>query len=432
MDQATSASTTAPHSAGTPAAGDTRAAALWIVLGFTFLNSLGSGVVSNGIFFMTDTFFGFSRVQNFLLGIVYGLAYIPAALGIGPLLKRLPAGHRVLNTRSVLATVMLGMGAFCWLPWAGGLATGQTVPPAWTVWVLMVGYSGLSGMLWPMVESYVSGGRSGGPLRGAIGKFNVCWSSSLVVALLVVAPMVETRAVEALQGLGALHILAGLFLLGFPARPAGHAHVEHHHVPPIYRELLTLFRWLLPMAYVVLAALGPYLPIAGASLGLSAATATMVAAIWTAARVGTFILTERWHGWHGHRATPHVGAGLLLTGFACIVLGPAFLPAVLGLPAYVLGLVAFGVGIGVVYAATLYYTMAVGSAEVEAGGLFEALIGSGYVIGPACGLLAAWLVRGGWLPERGLEPVMLGLVATIAGVIMTIAVRRAIRQRAAG
>jgi hypothetical protein len=50
------------------------------------------------------------------------------------------------------------------------------------------------------------------------------------------------------------------------------------------------------------------------------------------------------------------------------------------------GLVCLGVGLGVVYYAALYYAMAVGHAQVDAGGTHEALIGAGYTVGPAAGL----------------------------------------------
>lgn len=404
---------------------------LWVVLAFAFVNSLGSGVVSNGIFFMTDAFFKFSKGENFALGVVYGLAYVPGALLIGPLLKRLPRSHAVLNTRSAIGAALVGMGACCWLPWAAGVATGREVPPAWTVWVLMFVYSGLSGMLWPMVESYISGGRTGHRLRGAIGKFNIAWSSALVLALLVLGPLAEKYAVAALQGLGALHALSAVLLAGFPRKPAGHAHEHHAAHPAVYEELLALFKWLLPMAYMVLAALSPYLPVARESLGLSSAAGVWLAAVWTAARVITFVVAERWHGWHGQRWMPRLGSGLLLGGFAVIVLAPPFLPPAVAFPLFLAGLATFGVGIGAIYTATLYYTMAVGAAEVEAGGTFEALIGSGYVLGPLCGLAAVGLVQTGAIAPRGLEPAMLAMVGLLAALATTLAIRQALRQRSA-
>ena len=41
---------------------------------------------------------------------------------------------------------------------------------------------------------------------------------------------------------------------------------------------------------------------------------------------------------------------------------------------------------GVTYYAAIYYALALGRAEVEAGGTHEALIGGGYMVGPGIGL----------------------------------------------
>jgi MFS family permease len=51
------------------------------------------------------------------------------------------------------------------------------------------------------------------------------------------------------------------------------------------------------------------------------------------------------------------------------------------------GLAVMGFGIAMTYCGALYYALAVQSAEIDAGGKHEALIGLGYTLGPACGLL---------------------------------------------
>jgi uncharacterized membrane protein YuzA (DUF378 family) len=53
------------------------------------------------------------------------------------------------------------------------------------------------------------------------------------------------------------------------------------------------------------------------------------------------------------------------------------------------GFAPLGAGVGVVYYAALYYAMAVGRAQVEAGGTHEGLIGAGYAAGPLVGLAGA-------------------------------------------
>jgi hypothetical protein len=76
------------------------------------------------------------------------------------------------------------------------------------------------------------------------------------------------------------------------------------------------------------------------------------------------------------------------------------------------GLAMFGAGHGTIYYAGLYYAMAVGGAEVDAGGRFEALIGLGYVIGPLAVMLCdeskGQLVGATWAAA------MLGLVPALA------------------
>src|SRR6185503_11401741 len=74
-----------------------------------------------------------------------------------------------------------------------------------------------------------------------------------------------------------------------------------------------------------------------------------------------------------------LAAGALALGLAAVMLAPS-------LPLVAVGLVVFGVGMGLTYYAALYYSLAVGHAAVDAGGAFEALIGFGYFAGPLLGL----------------------------------------------
>jgi len=405
---------------------------LWAVLAFAFINSLGSGVVSNGIFFMAKENFGFSPSQNYLLAIIYGLAYIPAAMAIGPLLRRMTAAHGLFNPRLAVATCIVVMAITCWLPWFGQWLAGTPKPPAWTLWALMPIYSACCGLLWPMVESFLSGGRTGLQLRSAIGRFNVSWSSALVIGMLAVSPLAQTQGVLALQLIGVCHILSLVTLIPFPTFPAKHEHhAQGRTHPAVYFQLLALFRWLLPLAYVVLAALIPYLPIATSQLALSIGVGAAIGAVWPASRCLCFLALERWHGWHGRWATPVVGVACLLCGFILAVLAPILLPWTPGLVGLMAGLVIFGTGMATIYAAALYYTMEVGAAEVEAGGLFETLIGTGYVIGPGCGLIAVGLASGGFISVGQREPLMIALVSAVAAIILVFAIRQARRSRVA-
>lgn len=397
---------------------------LWCVLLFTFTNSIGSAVSNAGIFFLAESRFGFSKAESFGIGMLYGLMYIPAAMLVGPLLRRLPAESSWANPRGVLAVIMLGMAAVCLVP--------ALWPQGWSIWVFMAVYSPLAGMLWPITESYVSGGRSGRGLRSAIGRFNLSWSSALVVALLAMAPYVKAYPLTLLMVLAGVHGATALVLMGFSRAPAAHGHEEHEPHPESYHRLLAFVRILLPTAFMFVAALAPYLATARKQLGLSEQSGPILASVWMASRVATFFFLERWLGWHGKWVTPLLGVACLLLGFAAVVLAPSVLGTQSpSLWVFVAGLGVFGVGVGTIYCAALYYAMEVGSAEVDAGGTHEMLIGIGYTIGPVCGLAGAMLFRDP-TSVRG-EQLMLVLISAL-GLLATgyalWAARRAVTPRA--
>jgi hypothetical protein len=164
-------------------------------------------------------------------------------------------------------------------------------------------------------------------------------------------------------------------------------------------------------------------------MGIASGWQPPLAATWMVGRVGTFLLMERWHGWHGRWYPAVGGVILLLGGFGLAVLSPH-----LGSPAamragMIGGLAGFGIGMATIYTAALYYAMEVQNSEVSAGGTHEALIGVGYTAGPACGLLAAEMVVRGPARQGSEDVIMLGLVGAIAvGAVGVAAWRAAGRQ----
>jgi hypothetical protein len=396
------------------------------VLAFTFLNSIGSAVVYAGVFFLAKSQYGFSEQDNFLLALVYGVTYIPAALGIGPLLRRLARAG--ISPRAVLGFIMVTMAAMCVLPYLASLGEmpGQAAAARarWPIWVAVSVYSPLSGALWPIVESFLAGGRSEGELRTAIGRFNICWSSALVVTLLAMSPLVDKHALVVLNALSVVHLSCAALLVVFAPRPGRHA--EHHsHTPPLrYHQLLSVLRILLPTAFLFISALSPYIPAVLSELKVKGELVTVVAATWYAARVATFFWMERWHGWHGSWSTPIAGLVFLGVSFGVVVLSP-LAGVQVGLGVLLIGLVGFGIGVGIIYAAALYYAMEVGSDGVDAGGMHETLIGIGYSVGPLCGLLAGAAVKQGVVGPERFQVVMLGLVTGLAVLVSGYALLRA-------
>lgn len=406
-------------------------APLWAVCGFTALNSLATGILNNGVYFLADTAYGFGRLENYALGVVLGGTYIVGALGVGPLLQRACVRIPWLTHRTVLIAIMAMLAALCVLPWAAaGFEDGADSGGAWSIWVLAVGYGPLTGALWPIVESYVSGGRRGAALRDAIGTWNIVWSASVAGALWMIGPLVTPAPRVVLAGLGGVLLAAIAFLPAMGLDPGRHEHDDGHVIPPDYERHLAVFRILLPVAYFVVSAIGPNLPTALERLGVADAWRTPLAATWMVVRIPAFVLLARWHAWHGRWWMSVVGAGSLAVGFALAVLGPAMLadraPTV-GIVVLQGGLALVGIGMALVYVGALYYVSAARHGAVGAGGSHEALIGAGYVGGPACGLAASGAVEAGMIGSSAFGPGVVSLVGIVLVASSVVAWRRARR-----
>lgn len=404
-----------------------RVAPMGAVLAVTFINSVATGIPYNGIWYITKNVYGFSATANFALGVLLGVTYVFGALATGPIVRRLKARGVAKGERDVLLGLTLIMTVMAALPLSMFFFMSPETRPqgAWSIWVYMGVYSTLCGGFWPIVESFLSGGRTASELRGAIGKFNITWSSSLILSLWCLVPFNVTQQVFALGVGSLLHIVSLYWLMRLPREPGEHPH-ETHEVPAIYRVLLPVHRVLLPMAYLVMYALSPLLPSLLDALAVGARWQPAVASAWLAARVGMFTLLERWHGWHGRWITATAGTVLLLGGFTLAILSPEIAAGTMGVVVLVIGLLLFGAGAAAVYCGALYYGLEVGAAEVEAGGMHEAMIGVGYTLGPASGLLPAWLVATNTLQGEWQHRVMLGLVGvmTAGGITFALAVKR--------
>jgi hypothetical protein len=408
---------------------------------FTFINSMGGSVVtSNALFFLTKQGFEFSQAMNFLLGSLLGVAYIAGALGAQPTLRWLRARVASLSTRGMMAALMVILAALCAVPQAAVWLSPDGSRSPGPVWFTVLAYSLGSGMLWPMVESYVSGGRSGRDLRSTMGAWNVVWSGAGLVITAIVAPFAKQAATLAIFAIGCLHVVSLAPLARLKDEPADHVEGEHEPHPPVYADLLVTFRFLLPLAYLVMSAVGSYLPSLADRLGLlrnwSLAGAAfsiggLLPLAWVGARVAVFALLERWQAWHGRWSFAIWSGGLLLVGFAGIVLA-GLCPPGIGVSVALAGLVAFGAAASAIYTAAIYYAMEVGKADVNAGGAHEALIGVGYMLGPGIGLGWTLAAERGALSPRLFEPAMLATVGVIACLVAAYVARRVARHGGAG
>lgn len=347
---------------------------LGALLALTFLASLGTGIVWNGIAFIVEQEYRYDAARTQWLYVFMGVLYVVAAFGAGRVLRRL---NRWTTPRGFLGWILVAQGLVCLGP--------LLIRSPWIVWVVTAVLSITAAWLWPVVESYLASGRHGRAMRSALGWWNLTWMAAVAGALFLIAPLLKEHARWALISLAGINGLALLTLAPLRPRPGEHDEAEgSRSITPEYPHLLRSARLLLPLSYTLTGAMSPLLPFLLADLGVPVKWKAPAAATWAVTRILAVALMWRATFWHGRWGTLLLGGLALAGGFGIVVLAPT-VGLMLG------GFAIFGVGMGIIYYAALYYAMAVGRAAVEAGGTHEGLIGAGYAIGPAAGLFGAWI-----------------------------------------
>ncbi len=341
------------------------------VLLLTLIASVGTGVIWNGIPFIAKHDYAFTKQTTLLLYIVIGITYICGSLTTGIITRRL---RRFCSVRSLLVFILSAQGIVCFGPWM--------VKSAWMLWFVAAVHTGLASFFWPMVESYLTSNRHGPDMRRAIGWFNIVWTGAVAVSLIFMAPLVEQHARFAIVGLGSINLAGLIPLLWFHASPVKHDWDQSQTaVGREYPLLLQAARILLPISYVINSAMSPLLPYLFQRVDLDVTWETPIAATWMITRTALMVFMWRLTFWHGRWGTLLLGSVSMAGGFALIVLGTHLFIMLMGLGC-------LGIGMGIIYYAALYYAMAVGRAEVDAGGRHESFVGMGYTIGPAIALIS--------------------------------------------
>jgi MFS family permease len=128
------------------------------------------------------------------------------------------------------------------------------------------------------------------------------------------------------------------------------------------------------------------------------------------ARLAAFLCLWGWRGWHYRFRWLVVANATLILSFAAILLAPdvAWLVAAQA---------AFGLAIGLIYYSSLFYSMDVGEARAENGGIHEAVIGIGSFVGPTVGAVALQFfprqIHAGALAVSGVLTIGLGVLVAI-------------------
>ncbi len=351
------------------------------ILGVTITNSLATGVLWNGLGFITAGEYHYSAGETYALFIAAGALYALTAYFCGRFLARLESR---ISPRGVLISLCAIQTVIAPLALIRSSSAGVIVV------VLITSMTGAC--LWPIVESYVAAGRNPHDTRRALGRWCIAWMVAVALSLILMGPLQQNEGWLnprfALVALAPMSVIAIGCAFLLPSRP-GH-HVQSTEPPPShYVAQLKSARILLPASYLMVGALNPLMPYVLDRLQMNPTYETPLTAVWLTTRVVVAALMLGMSQWRGRWSTLLLGALFLMVGFAVVVTAPS-----LGFIAT--GLVLFGAGHGVIYYAAIYYALRVGSASIDAGGTHEALIGLGYVVGPAAGLAGYSLGGGAW------------------------------------
>jgi len=176
-------------------------------------------------------------------------------------------------------------------------------------------------------------------------------------------------------------------LAGSPEPPKERPHVPeatalHQTVSP---QAFLKMAWLAnPFAYIAINTLLAVMPGVAHNLDLTPTQAGLFCSVWFFGRFGAFAWLWQWRGWHYRFRWLLAAFILLIASLATILLAQQ-------LWVVVVAQIFFGLATGLIYYSSLFYSMDVGEASSEHGGLHEAFIGAGICLGPATGAVALTL-----------------------------------------
>lgn len=359
----------------------------------TFIESFATILLERGIYFFSHQRLHFTEEENLGLAFSFGVLYVAGAL----------LSHRAAarwGERRLLSACL------------GGLLLAQAVLPffarGWVLAVVFPGIAFLTGMKWPLVESYVSAGLVPREVIRVVGRFNVSWASAVPLAVAATGPLIDVCGSFLIMVAAGINVVSLFLVRWLAARPV-HLPDDHPERPSperiaLYRRHLASSRWSMIASYSLLFLLVPLMPEVFARLGVGIRSATLYASLLDAVRVTTFFFLGVWVGWHG-RAVPMVLALLgLPVGFYLALFGVT-------VPQVLAGEILFGAAAGMTYYAALYYALVLENASVNAGGDHEGLIGGGFALGPLLGL-------GGLLCAGPLGGDLAGMVAVTGPFIL--------------
>jgi predicted MFS family arabinose efflux permease len=372
---------------------------------FEALGSLACGFYGNYVFFLFRDRHGFGNLGNLGVAALMGLVIAVASWRSGRLAQR-------CGCIRTMTSGLLGMIV--------ALAIGASFSSLPVQLAVLVVWAASQFMVWPALEALVTEGASGTARAHLVGIYSVVWAACSALSYFFGGGLFEWLGSGSIFWLPpGLHLLQLAVLWGWarrqwetPAVPALQPPPEAETRPlKLGRDPRSFQRmaWLAnPFACVAAFTLLAMIPELARRMGLSTTMAGLFCSIWFFARLAAFVVMWKWAGWHYRFRWLLAGYILLIMGFVTVLTAGDLVW--LGV-----GQVAFGLAVGVLYYASLFYSMDVGEARAEQGGIHEAMMGAGNFVGPGVAMLSLMIAP--QFPQGGVWAVSGLLAVGLAGLL---------------
>ena len=386
-------------------------------------NSAAGTLLTVGVLFYMTHRFGWTARENFAVAVCQGTLYVLGALSAKRMADRWKRIAALQTLYSIMPLLAFSAG-FC-------ATAGWAVPTA----IIVAVETGMMGASWPLLESLVSAAGDPDKLSKRLGWYNIVWATTGAVALALSGAIIQHLPPWAFFGIvAAMHLTAGAMItlrrflrVRLAAEPTVAPEAGAGKAEPAVDESaagrLRLALWLsriaLPSTYVVIFSLAPALPTLHAIERLSPTLATVQCSIWFAARAAAFIVLGNASFWHRRPALTLAASITMLAGFLGTIVSGSLTESGTGIePGTALLLMAIaqiflGLSLGMIYASSLYFGMAISRGSTKHGSYHEALIGFGQVLGPIVGVTAQLI------HPNALWPVAAGISVVVAATIAT-------------
>lgn len=370
-------------------------------------NSFATSLYFFYLFFFMAKQYGFENRHNLALAALNGFVYMNVAWLGGRFGQRLGYFNALTLGFSLMAVALT----------VGGLLNNL----AGHILAMVTCTIGMC-FTWPNFQALISEKESPSGLPKMLGIYNMVWAGVGGLAFFSGGALLETLGLR-----GLFWVPVGIFLcqLAFLAwlkekantveTAASSSDLPSAPLPPLNprpiarAKIFLRMAWFAnPFAYIAINTVVAVTPGIARELHLTPKLAGFFCSIWFFARLGIFTVLWRWNGWH-YRFRWFLGAYLLLiAGFATVLLSGS-------LPVVMIAQIAFGMGIGLIYYSSLFYSMNVGEAKGEHGGFHESAIGAGIFGGPAIAWAALHFFPN--RPNSGTLAVTTALVLGLAGLL---------------